>query len=190
MQREIQLEGKHIPYTLRVSDRALRMRFTVYGDGSCVLTAPRHASTRVIDEFVQRKARWVIRALARFVRLPRIRPMSKAYRRRLYVRHKEAARALAHERLAHFNQLYGFTFCRVSIKDQRSCWGSCSKKGNLNFNYKIALLPARLADYIIIHELCHLGEPNHSKSFWNLVTRSMPDYAIRKQELKRHAVLA
>jgi hypothetical protein len=67
-------------------------------------------------------------------------------------------------------------------------WGSCSKKGNLNFNYKIALLPQRHSDYVIVHELCHLREFNHSKKFWDLVEQAVPNHRALRTELKRAGV--
>lgn len=91
---------------------------------------------------------------------------------------------LAHARLAHFNEAYGFALGRVAIKNHKSRWGSCSKKGNLNFNYKIALLPPELADYVIVHELCHLGEFNHSPRFWALVARTVPDHRALRARLR------
>jgi len=100
------------------------------------------------------------------------------------MQHKEAARVLVHAKIAQFNALYNFPFKRVAIRNQKSRWGSCSKKGNLNFNYKLALLPERLVDYVIVHELCHLAEFNHGKNFWNLVAQTIPDYAARRRELK------
>lgn len=102
-----------------------------------------------------------------------------------YLKNKEAARELVKNRLAYYNQLYRFNVGRVSIKNHKSRWGSCSKKGNLNFNYKLALLPEALADYVIVHELCHLGEFNHSKNFWGLVEKSLPDYKILKNRFKK-----
>jgi len=102
-----------------------------------------------------------------------------------YLEHRERARALVTARLIHFNQTYGFTYGQIAIRDQRSRWGSCSSKGNLNFNYRIALLPPHLADYIIVHELCHRGEFNHSQRFWDLVARTFPDYLALRAELKK-----
>lgn len=90
-----------------------------------------------------------------------------------------------HERLAHFNTRYSFAIGRVAIRNQKSRWGSCSKKGNLNFNYRIVLLPAHLADYVIVHELCHIGEFNHSRKFWVLVAQAAPDWRRHRAELKR-----
>ena len=115
------------------------------------------------------------------VRRPRKRrPASARYRQ-----HKEAARALVRERLAHFNQHYGHLIRKIAIRDQRTRWGSCSRAGNLNFNYRLALLPPHLADYVIVHELCHLRAFDHSPAFWDLVAIAIPDYAARKLELRQ-----
>ena len=101
-----------------------------------------------------------------------------------YLQHKEAARSLVSSKLEQFNAVYNFKIGRVSIRNQRSRWGSCSRLGNLNFSYKIVLLPEELADYLIVHELCHLGEFNHSLRFWALVARTIPDYRARRRALK------
>lgn len=103
-----------------------------------------------------------------------------------YEEHKEVARALVHKKLEAFNRHYGFIYQRVTIRDQKSRWGSCSKKGNLNFNYRIALLPDDLADAIIVHELCHLKEFNHSARFWERVKETIPDVAERRKRLNAY----
>jgi predicted metal-dependent hydrolase len=105
--------------------------------------------------------------------------------RRQYLAVKEDARRLVRERIAHFNGGYGFAVGKVFIKNHKSRWGSCSQKGNLNFNYKIALLPPELADYIVVHELCHLREFNHSPRFWRLVEEAIPDHLARRKALRR-----
>jgi len=102
-----------------------------------------------------------------------------------YAEYKDSALGLAKSRLEYFNTFYGFKIGRVSVKNQKSRWGSCSRKGNLNFNYKIAKLPASTADYIILHELCHLGKFNHSRAFWNLVRKTMPDYLEIRRSLRK-----
>lgn len=102
-----------------------------------------------------------------------------------YLKHKERARGLVQGKVEEFCKMYGFKAGKVSVRNQRTRWGSCSKKGNLNFNYKIALLPEKLADYIVVHEVCHLGEFNHSRNFWNLVARAAPDYLQLRAELKK-----
>ena len=101
-----------------------------------------------------------------------------------YAEHKEAARALCHSRLEHFNQFYNLTYHRVAVRNTRTRWGSCSSKRNLNFNYRILFLPPELQDYLIVHELCHLQEMNHARQFWILVAEQIPDYKIRVKELR------
>jgi predicted metal-dependent hydrolase len=105
-----------------------------------------------------------------------------------YQKHKESARALVHRKIEEHNAHYGFIFGTIAIRNQRTRWGSCSKKGNLNFHYRITLLPEHLADYLVVHELCHLSEFNHSKKFWDLVSEKIPDYKARRKALKSHAL--
>lgn len=119
--------------------------------------------------------KWIIRRVRR----------SLKGRTKEYQAHKEKARDLVIARLAHFNAhpAYGFTYGRISIKNTKSRWGSCSKKGNLNFSYKLALIAPDLADYVIVHELCHIGEFNHSRAFWDLVAKAMPDWMERRKRM-------
>jgi predicted metal-dependent hydrolase len=110
----------------------------------------------------------------------------RVIRRRIsleYVKYKQDAYRIAADRLSVFNEVYGFKIGKITIRNQKTRWGSCSKRGNINFNYRIANIPQRLSDYVIVHELCHLGEFNHSKNFWSLVERTMPDYLQRRKEL-------
>ena len=104
--------------------------------------------------------------------------------RRQYLKLREHARAFVHERIRHFNASYMLRVGKVFIKNHKSRWGSCSEKGNLNFNYKIVLLPPEIADYIIVHELCHLAEFNHSDRFWLLVAHAVPDHKRIRQSLR------
>ncbi len=105
--------------------------------------------------------------------------------RREYKKYRELARAVVAQKIAELNYASDFIFNRVSIKNHKSRWGSCSKKKNLNFNYKIIFLPEQLAQYIVAHELCHLKEFNHSWKFWGLVGQIIPDYKLRLRELKK-----
>ena len=101
------------------------------------------------------------------------------------MQHKERARAFIKARARHFAGLYGLRYNKISIRNQKTRWGSCSKKGNLNFHYKLALVPLDLADYVIAHEICHLAEFNHSKKFWNLVSQAIPDYRALRKALQK-----
>ena len=102
-----------------------------------------------------------------------------------YLKYKEDARTLITERVLHWNGFYNFEINRITIRNQRTCWGSCSEHKNLNFNYKLLFLPRHLADYIIVHELCHLSELNHSSRFWDLVAQALPSYKEHRRELRK-----
>jgi len=98
---------------------------------------------------------------------------------------RQAARVFA-ERLAVCNAAYGFRYGRVSIREQKSRWGSCSRKGNLNFNWRLLLAPLPVLDYVVTHELAHLKEPNHSPRFWALVASACPEYQTQRRWLRQH----
>jgi len=108
--------------------------------------------------------------------------------RRFTIKKREQARRFIEYRIKYFNDFYGFKINRIAIKNASTRWGSCSSKGNLNFNYKIIYLRPALQDYLLVHELCHLGQLNHSKKFWALVKQTIPDYIEINKELRRTPV--
>lgn len=129
---------------------------------------------------------WVFKRVRRVRRLRNIGQAFFVRRSKAeYVQHKEQTRILVNRKLTEFNTFYNFNIGRVAIRNQKSRWGSCSKKGNLNFNYRLALIPENLVDYVVVHELCHIGEFNHSKDFWNLVAQTIPDHVERRKELHK-----
>ncbi|MFN3188711.1 MAG: M48 family metallopeptidase [Candidatus Paceibacteria bacterium] len=103
---------------------------------------------------------------------------------KVYLTHRETARFVITNRVNYFAELHNFEYGRIAIKDQKKCWGSCSTKKNLNFNYKLLFLPPELLDYIVVHELCHLRHFHHQPTFWAEVRKIIPDYKIRIQELR------
>ncbi|MDP2815315.1 MAG: SprT family zinc-dependent metalloprotease [Rectinemataceae bacterium] len=182
-------------YEIRESTRAKRLTITVRPDGRVVATKPTRTSLKAAEAFVLKHWEWIERAREAFqkraakkrtdqIALPRPRKNSTAY--------KEAgkeARVLVTERLKHFNELYNFTYGTISIRDQKTRWGSCSAKGNLSFNYRIVYLPKEIQDYIVVHELCHTKEHNHSERFWAQVGRAIPEHAsLRKALRSKYAV--
>lgn len=96
------------------------------------------------------------------------------------------ARHVFAEQVADINQSFGFTYQRITIKNQRSRWGSCSAHGNLNFNWRLLLAPLSIVRYVVTHELAHLAELNHSPRFWSLVASRCPDYRTAQEWLKQH----
>lgn len=101
-----------------------------------------------------------------------------------YQKHKEETRKLVHSRLIYWSTLCEVNYKRVAIRDTKRSWGSCSSLGNLNFSYKLIFLPRCLQDYIIVHELCHLRELNHSEKFWFEVEKILPEYKQLVSELR------
>lgn len=183
MQRKINLQGEEINYNLRKNRRTKRLRLTIYCDGSFAVSAPRRLALGDIENYILQKSDWVLSKLKIFKNRAKDNIFSGTSARD-YAKLKEAALKLAQRKVAEFNQQYNLTYRRISIRNQKTRWGSCSRVGNLNYNYKIALLPERLADYIIVHELCHLQEFNHSHRFWDLVAQTLPDFKQRRKEIK------
>ena len=105
-----------------------------------------------------------------------------------YAKHKPAALELVKRKAKQFSEVYGCQYNRISVKNQKTLWGSCSRRGNLNFNAKIVLLPEHFQDYIIVHEICHLLEFNHSPRFWALVARTVPGHREMRRRLKRSSI--
>jgi predicted metal-dependent hydrolase len=186
MQKSIKLHKENINYTLKVSKRAKRMRLAVYCDGSCVLTIPRALPQTMIEKFLIKKSQWLLDKINYFRSAKN--NTWKVDDKEDFLKYKQQALLIAETRVAYFNKFYKYSWNKITIKNQKTRWGSCSKKGNLNFNYKIALLPPHMADYIIVHELCHLGQFNHSQKFWNLVSRAMPNYLEIRNELKKNGM--
>lgn len=158
------------------------MRLTVQPGGAVVVTAPYASPASEIDSFVAKHAGWLRRAIERMSRFKALPASGK----RAYETHKEEARNLIRDRLEYWNAQYGYTYGRVAIKNTKRIWGSCSRKGNLNFSYALLFLPRELCDYIVVHELCHLKELNHSKDFWALVEEALPNYRALRAELRRY----
>ncbi|MDR3570804.1 MAG: SprT family zinc-dependent metalloprotease [Candidatus Pacebacteria bacterium] len=171
-----------IDYTIRENRRARRINVTVRRDGSVLVTKPRRASMRDVETFIRQCEQWILRTqekFSKFRRTTRVEPSKQQYEK-----YKQTALCLARQRIAYFNTFYRFPFSSITIRNQKSRWGSCSPKGVLSFNYRILFLPPHLADYLVVHELCHLQEMNHSSRFWELVARSIPDYLERPKELR------
>lgn len=183
MRKEIRLENENILYELRESARARCLRITIHPGGELSATLPRGMNIEKLENFLRQKTDWILRKiyLAK-KRKPSI--LLPRPSRREYLAKKEEARRLAAAKLQEFNVYYQLKYSRISIRNQKTRWGSCSRKGNLNFNYRIAHLPEKHLNYIIVHELCHLKEFNHSKRFWNLVSEKIPDYKETRKEIR------
>lgn len=101
-------------------------------------------------------------------------------------RYKNAARSQFEKRVAFYHQITGGNYTSITVRDQKTRWGSCSSRGTLSFNYRLIFAPPAVLDYVVVHELCHLTHMNHSKAFWNMVATVMPDYRVYKKWLRDH----
>ncbi len=187
MKKDIELHKRKVQYTLKVSNRAKRMRLAVYCDGDFVVTTPKNTSHNIIEKFIISRSKWILDKMDFFKSLEKSSLIKDT--KATFEKYKEEAQLLAEKKVEEYNRIYKFRFNKIAIKNQKTRWGSCSKKGNLNFNYKIAILPEPLADYIVVHELCHLGEFNHSQKFWNLVAKTMPNYLEIRNDLKKQGLV-
>ena len=150
--------------------------------GRILVRAPRQLSDRAIGDFVSSRERWLREKLKKYEAHPPQSPLTAGELENL----KKQAKADLTARAARFAALAGVNYGRVTIRAQRSRWGSCSREGNLNFNCLLMLVPEEIRDYVVIHELCHRKEMNHSPRFWAEVEKLCPRYADHRRWLKDH----
>ncbi len=186
MKKNITLHNRDVAYSIRRSGRAMSVRLAVYSSGDIVVTAPRHIPEFILKQFIAQKAQWILQRLDECVRTPTVDEQAGELPDMPTL--KAQALKLVWRKIAKFNKNSEFAFNRIWIKNQKTCWGSCSRDKNLNFNWRIAILPDHLAEYIVVHELCHLKHLNHSKQFWALVESILPNYAQLVKELKSKGI--
>lgn len=168
-----------ILYTIVRSSRKT-IAIQILPSGEVLVRCPKRLPKRDIEAFVQSRRSWIEVHLEKLSGQPQL-PSFTAQELQLLA---EQARQVISERLAHFAPQVGVTFGRVTIRSQHTRWGSCSVKGNLNFNCLLMLCPPEVLDYVVVHELCHRKQLNHSPAFWTEVERVMPDYRVHRAWLK------
>lgn len=151
----------------------------IAGPGAVTVRAPQRMSIRQINGFIQQHLSWIDKHL-RSAAPPDAPPITREELRTLA---EQAARDLP-ARAARFAPLVGVRYGRITIRCQKTRWGSCSAQGNLNFNCLLMLCPEPVRDYVVVHELCHRLEMNHSPRFWAQVARVLPDYAVSRKWLR------
>lgn len=174
-------------YTFKPSNKAKHLRINIYPGGEVVVTIPKNISERLVKKFLHEKKLWIEEKVRLMEQYPKTANIRLPKRERVLLKQKTFT--LVQEKLLLFNKHYKYQWNTVSVRDQKTRWGSCSRKKNLSFNCRIALIPERLAEYIVVHELCHLGEFNHSEKFWNLVKETIPDYKQRRSDLKTSGII-
>ena len=183
MQKKITLQNREVAYTRKSDKRVKGLKMAVYRTGEIVVTAPKYIPERIIKVYLTHKSDWLLEKLDYYAKTdpPKVIDIDKPTL-------KANALKYISRTITKHNKDGAFQFNRIRIKDQKTCWGSCSANRNLNFNYRITLIPQHLAEYIVVHELCHLIELNHSKKFWDLVGSYLPNYKQLVRELKSQDV--
>lgn len=164
---------------VRSSRRTMAIQVTA--DGCVKLRIPGRVSENEAFAFAARHEEWIVRQYRKMMELRESRTVYNEDEIRNY---KERLCPVLQHRAAYYAGLLGVSYGRIAIRDQKTRWGSCSARGNLNFNWRLAVLPEELMDYVIVHELAHRLEMNHSTRFWAHVERILPDYRLRRKQLK------
>ncbi|MDO4804554.1 MAG: SprT family zinc-dependent metalloprotease [Lachnospiraceae bacterium] len=175
----------NISYQLIRSNRKT-LSIEIKPDGQVLVRAPRRITKREIDQFLLSKSDWIEKHVRQAAERSAAAPKAD-------ILTPDEIRALANEalkdlpdRVRRFAPKVGVSYGGITIRNQKTRWGSCSSKGNLNFNCLLMLAPPEVRDYVVVHELCHRREMNHSPRFWAEVGRVLPDYEVQKAWLKEH----
>ena len=179
--------GTHpFPYRLIRSNRKT-LAIQVSASGQVTVRAPRTMSDTTIENFLTQKESWILKHLSHAASEPvpspgENRPLSD-FRRSYYM---ESARKIFKRKTAAYARKMGVTYGRITIREQKTRWGSCSSAGNLNYNWRLIFAPEEIVDYIVVHELAHRLEMNHSKAFYNIVESVLPDYRKAQKWLREN----
>ncbi|MBE5827939.1 MAG: M48 family metallopeptidase [Butyrivibrio sp.] len=169
-----------------IRSRRRTISIEVTKDQRVIVRAPNRASLTDINRFIGEKADWIDKSLNRMGQLRQ----EQAQRKELSPQEVKLlvtrAKRIIPQRVRYFADQMGVTYGRITIRMQKSRWGSCSAQGNLNFNCLLMRAPETIVDYVVVHELCHLKEMNHSERFWAEVEKVLPDYKERRKWLKDH----
>lgn len=158
----------------------------VNSDLSVTVRAPRSASEKDIEEILKKKKAWISKHIEKIKETKErfeAEPTEKLTREKVIALAEEALKVIP-ERVEYFAKVIGVTYGKITIRNQKTRWGSCSSKGNLNFNCLLMLAPPEVLDYVVVHELCHRKQMNHSKAFWLEVEKVLPDYKEARKWLK------
>lgn len=159
---------------IRQSRKSLSLK--VDRDGVVVVKAPHFTFQKTIDRFVEKNKAWIEKQ--KKSKQNSIMDPDKVWE------YKAEAKKIIIPRVAEFAEKYWFKYNNIRITSAQTRWGSCTSKKNLNFTYRLVLAPEKVRDYVIVHELCHLRQMNHSQKFWKEVEAIMPDYKQQEKWLK------
>ena len=155
-------------------------------DGRLIVRAPLRLSEARINRFVEEKSQWILKNLEKIQQRETAKGSVKKLSPSEKKQFQEKACQVFPARVAYYAKKTGVTYGRITLRQQKTRWGSCSAAGNLNFNWLLILAPPEVLDYVVVHELCHRKEMNHSDAFWKEVETVLPDYREQKRWLKEN----
>lgn len=175
---------------IRTSRKTIAIQITL--DGDVTVRAPRDCDKAEIDDLIRDRREWIEEKVEEFLAQKKVREKRQQQFPEITPESEKEFRRLAKEkirsRVAFFSERIGVDYGKITIKDTKSRWGSCSYQGNLNFCWRLVLAPEEVLDYIVVHELCHRLEMNHSARFWAEVGRVLPEYEKSKAWLKENGL--
>lgn len=176
-----------IPYEIIRSKRKT-YGISVLPGGKVTVRIPLRGSERFAVSMVESKKNWIAVSVLKMQAVEPTPPQKEKSpsEKRLEAIYRDAAREYFPKRVSYFSHVLGVNYGKITIRDQKTRWGSCSSKGNLSFNWRLILAPPNVLDYVVVHELCHRKEMNHSQRFWALVESVMPEYREYRKWLKEN----
>jgi len=190
-QTEIELQKNDHTLTLHVIRSARKsIGIQVQEDGEVFLRIPNRLSSQALQDFLTREQSWIWQKVDQMQSRIRQRETTDATPvAQLTQEELEKIKEKIGSRVSYYSKIMGVTVGRITIRNQKTRWGSCSSKGNLNFNYQLYYLPEKLLDYVVIHELAHRRHMNHSADFWAEVETYCPDYKERRKALQGYRLV-
>ncbi len=173
---KIQYEGKEIPYTFKRSK--IKNLYIYIKDGEVIVKAPLKLSDNKIEEFLNKKSKWIYENLEKNKD-----KIKKEKEEKIEQADIERLKNLVQENIYKYSEILNVSPKKVRIRDLKYAWGSCSNNQNISINLKLATKDEKAIEYVVLHEMCHLIYMNHSKSFWNLIEKNMPKYKEYKKLL-------
>ena len=172
----VQYEGKTIPYTLQRS--RIKNLYIYIRNGKVIVKAPLRLSDKYIEEILNKKSKWIYESLEKNKNKAK-----KEKEEKITKEDVERLQKIVKENICKYSKILGKSPKKVRIRDLKYAWGSCSSNQNISINLKLATKDEKAIEYVVLHEMCHLIHMNHSKSFWNLVEKNMPEYKEYKKLL-------
>lgn len=151
-------------------------------DGSVKVRAPKRCPKSTIECFLNEKESWILKHVNKAMQNPPVmKNLLSVQERNRYI---NIARDIFTQKTAYYASILNVTYGRITIREQKTRWGSCSSEGNLNFNWRLIFAPEEVLDYIVVHELAHRREMNHSQAFYAIVKSILPDYKKSQKWLR------